>query len=253
MENKIPKINNLDQILSDIIIHIHPNYLKGDYKNKINVQSLDKKKLNEYYRLLTSISFVYKKIMKYELYFAEFYPETKRITKTEAIEHHIHAYLEDLDILKNKVKHFLETLKNDLKMVAINKSEIDKALKHFVGQVINVFDKVSKHRNPHHHRGMKFFDANLVDSDLAHTMLQDNNPLRDSFKPEFLIELRKREVESFEKARTNWVTLAKKNNVQISGFIREVFERNKEFIYDFLNIRSVKDVINNENENNLEG
>ncbi len=119
------------------------------------------------------MNFVYKKLVKYKLYFAEFYPETEKITKTEALEHHIHAYLEDLDILKNKVKHFLGALKNDLKKIAINKNEIDRALKHLVGQVENIFNNVSRyrHRHSHHHRGMKFTDGNIVDSELAHIIL----------------------------------------------------------------------------------
>jgi hypothetical protein len=222
-------MNSLDQILSDITIYLHPKYLKLDYKDKIDTKNLDKKKLEEYYQLLTSVNFIFKKIMKYELYFSEFYPAIDKIRKTEALEHHIHAYLEDLDILKNKVCHFLGKLKNDLKRVAINKDEIDDALKQFIEKVLGVFNNVSKHRNPHHHKGMKFLDGNLVDSDLAHTMLQDNNPLRDQFKPEFLEKLKRKEAESFEKARSNWVALAQKNNEQISGFINETFKRNKEF------------------------
>jgi len=237
------KMNNLDQILSDITVHLHPEYLKLDYKDKIDTKNLDKKKLEEYYQLLTSVNFIFKKITKYELYFSEFYPVTDKIRKAEALEHHIHAYLEDLDILKNKVCHFLGMLKNDLKRIAINKDEIDDALKQFIIKVLGVFNNVSKNRNPHHHKGMKFLDSNLVDSDLAHTMLQDNNPLRDRFKPEFLEELKQREAESFAKAKSIWIALAQKNNEQISGFIDETFRRNKDFIYKFLKIKPIKELI----------
>lgn len=237
--------NNLDWILLDIMIHIHPKYLKeGHPKDKISTQNFDKKKLNEYLQLLTSLDFAYKKVMRYELYFSKFYPETNEINKFEALEHHMHAYLEDIDILKNKIILFFGTLKNDLKKIATNKKEINEAFTVHIKNMQEVFKNASDNRNPHHHKGMKFIDGNLIDSSMAHTMLQRNNPLRDSFKPEFLEELKKQEVESFEKAKMEWITIAQNNNIQMTGFINEAFEINKEYIYTFLNIKPIaKDAI----------
>lgn len=245
MDKAIIKKNNLDWILLDIMIHIHPEYLKeGHPKNKINIQNLDRKKLNEYLQLLTSLDFAYKKIMRYELYFLKFYPETDEIKKCEALEHHIHAYLEDIDILKNKTKTFFGILKNDLKKIAINRKEIDEAFIIHIKNIQEVFKNASDNRNPHHHSGMKFIDGNLIDSRMAHAMLQKNNPLRNSLKPEFLEELKKQEVESFEKAKMEWIAIAQNNNIQMTGFINEVFKINKEYIYTFLNIKSLsKDAI----------
>ena len=62
--------------------------------------------------------------------------------------------------------------------------------------------------------------------------------------PEFLEELKKQEVESFEKAKAKWIIKAQENNIQMTGFINEVFKINKEYIYTFLNIKSLsKDAI----------
>lgn len=233
------KINNFDQILGDIVVYLRPELLKWEYKDKINTENVNKKKLVEYWRLLTHVNQFYKKIKKYELYFSEFYPETDKITKFEALEHHIHAYLEDLTILKNKIIVFLHVLKKDLKKIAINKKEIDEALAQFTGKVQEVFKNVAANRDPHHHHGMKFIDGELVDAEMAHTMLQRNSPLRDQLKPEALEEFKKQKTESFKKAKANWVGRAQNNDSQISGFIDEVFKRNKEFIYKILKIKSI--------------
>src|ERR1035437_4724497 len=97
-------IDTLSEILADINVFENPNILIKEYAGKINNLDINKVKLKEYYILLTSIRQVYRKILKYEIYFAEFYPKNEeKIKNFEALEHHIHAYLEDLDILKEKL------------------------------------------------------------------------------------------------------------------------------------------------------
>jgi len=237
------RIDNLDQILCDLTAYLEPNFLQVEYRTKIDTSNIDKAKLMKYFKLLTSISRVYKKVQKYELFFAEFYPETKKIKKHEALEHHIHAYLEDLIMLKNKITTFLGALKNDLKKIAKNKKEINIALTWLIGEVNRVFDNVSKYRDPHHHKGLTFIDGDLIDSEMAHMVTKNDSPLRDLFKSEFIDELKKRETESFEKAKRGWVSMAKKNNAEISGLVNDVLERNKSLLYKLLNIKSVDDII----------
>jgi hypothetical protein len=178
-------------------------------------------------------------VYKYELYFAEFYPETDRIRKSEALEHHIHAYLEDLDILRNKVCYFLGLLKNDLKRIAISRDEINAVLEQFIRKV---FDNVSKNRNPHHHEETRFLDNDLVTSDAMHLILQDNNPFKKQLQPGFLAILRQKEADSFEKARLNWIALAKKNSEQVVGFVDEVFNNSRNFLYDLLGLVSLEKI-----------
>ncbi len=238
-------MNNFDQVSIDITTHLHPEFLKRDYKGKVDTKGINRKKLEEYNILLMAISQAYKKVMRYELYFSEFYPDSQKIRKSEALEHHVHAYLEDLIILRNKLIVFLGVLKNDLKKVATNKKEIEKALNFIVGQVQKTFDNVSLGRDPHHHKGTKFIDTNLVDSEFAHTILNVDKSVKDTLNPEFLEKLKKREIESFEKAKTKWIKIAQNNNPQISGLIDELFKRNNDFIYKFLNIKKLVELSQN--------
>lgn len=237
--NRDIKINILDKILVDIVAYSNPDILLEPWKSKIDTANINKKRLKKYFLFLISIKNTYDKIMRYSLYFSEFYPESEKIKKSEALYHHIHAYLEDLDILKDKTVHFLETLKNDLKQTAVNKKEINSTLKTFVLAVRRVFQNVSDNRNPHHHRGMRFIDGNLVDAETMNIFIQDNFSLKEMVNVEIA---KRRAVESFEKAKKHWVTLARKNETQISGLINEVFKRNKKFIYTVLKIKPIEEI-----------
>jgi len=236
-------MNALDQIFVDMGIHKNPRLLKEEYASRINVSRVDQNKLKQYQKLLFEISRAHTKLVKYNIYFDHFYPATDQIQKCEALEHHIHAYLQDLVILKNKITCFLGILKHDLMKVAANHKEVEEALTFLTKQVQNTFKEVSAYRNPHHHSGPRFVDSDLVDSQTAHTLLRKDHFLRDKFVPEFLEELRYQEVESFEKARKRWVGIAHKNNEQISGLVNEVFERTKDWLYQFLEMRPVKEII----------
>ncbi len=238
------EIGTLDEILIDMTLFGNPNLLRKEHINKINNHNINKVKLKEYYIFLTSIKQACKKVLRYEIYFAEFYPKNEeKIKNSEALKHHIHAYLEDLDILKEKLKNFLGTFKHDIKKVASNSEEVTGALQIIISKVYETFNNVSVYRNPHHHQGMEFTDGNLVDSEMAHTLLKKDNPLHDSFKPDFLKELEVQEKKSFEKAREAWIERARQNNPQIMEFINMLFDTNKEALYQFLQIKSVKDLI----------
>ncbi len=219
--------------------HLEPGLFREEYGNKVNQEEINSKKLKEYNVLLMTISQACKKVLKYELYFSEFYPSCYRITNSEALEHHIHAYLEDVVILKNKLTVFLGVLKNDLKKIAVNKKEIDKALTFFIRQTEGCFKGISTARDPHHHKGVKFIDSDIIDSEFSHTILTLDEPMKATFNSEFLEKLKKREVGSFLKAKTRWIETARKNNEQISGLINEIFERNNNFIYNFLGIKKI--------------
>ena len=242
MENKENKavFNNLEIILQTIGLHRNPDLLVWDYKNIINTKTSNNKKLDEYFLLLMSVGYFYKKIMRYEIYFSEFYPETKNIKNTEALEYHIHSYLEDMDILRNKITSFLGVLKKDLKRVALNKQEIDVALTKFIENVEKTFTEVKNNRHPHHHKGYKFLNSDLVDSEMLTMMLAENFPLKDRVN---IPEVQKKAKEHFEKAKNDYIGLAKKNNEQIMGLINVIFEKNESFIYKVLNIKSLKEIM----------
>lgn len=242
----LEKKSTLEKILATLLIHLNPEYLGEGWAKRIDNSGTDKKKLQEYWELLLSVEQFYKKIQRYETYFSEFYPTTGNIQKYEALDHHVAAYLEDLTTFKNKVKTFLGTLKNDLKRIASNSTEIEEALVGFIGKVDNVFKNVSEQRDPLRHRGLKFTDKDLIDAETFHMLTSEDNPLRKSFKPEFISELEIREKVSFEKSKENWIILAKKNAEQMSGFTEEVFKRNEGFIYQLLKVKPIQDIMGQE-------
>lgn len=241
MQNR--KINSLEQILGDLVLYIYPGYLAKEYLWKKDIKSLNKDKLQKYYMVLSSISQYHKKIQRYPVYFADFYPSKKTIKQHEALDQHIISYLEDLDALRNKINIFLGVLKNDLKRRVANKREIEKALTWLVRQVNKAFDDVMKIRGPSHHRGMRFVDPDLTDSFLAEFTLQKANPLLNRLKPEFIERVKTKDTCAFVKTKNKWISLSRRHNVEISGLIDEVFGRIKGWLYDLLDIRPIKDVI----------
>lgn len=233
--------NNLEMMLKDILVHMDPEMLLPSYKDQVNNTGVDKKKLEKYFHLLTNINYFFKKVLRYEIYFNYFYPESDKIEKAEALEYHIYSYMESLDILRNKIVAFLGTLKNDLREMASHKNEIDQELRQFIAQVEKTFNGVKEHRHPHHHAGYRFVNGDIVDATMFMTMLKDDFPLKDKLN---VSEIEKRREKSLEKAKQDYVNLSIKNNEQITGLINTVFEKNKDFIYTVLNIKHLvfKDV-----------
>ncbi|MFH0840527.1 MAG: hypothetical protein V1865_00870 [bacterium] len=242
-------LNNFDLLRSSISLYLYPELLKLDNKDKIDVSNIDKNKLQKYNIQLLSIGHVYNKIKRYDIFFSEFYPNNEdKISNAEALDHHIHAYLEDLDRLRDKIIHFLQTLKKDLKIIAINKNEAGKSFDKAVKDVLKIFKQVSKYRVPHHHRGVQFLDSDLVDSSGMRTMIDNQEHIKQFLKPGALDIIKQKEIESFKKAKANWVSLANKNKVQVFGFINELFGNISPLIFDYLNISSVKDLFGDVNK-----
>lgn len=233
------EIQTLNKILAEMTFYSNPDLLIEKAREGINFDSIDKDKIKKYQTLLVNIKWALDKVLKYPVYFEEFYPKSDKIQKHEALEHHVHSYIEDLNILRNKIHVFLGTLKNDLKKIAINKEEIDSALKFLEGQVYKVFKNVSDTRNPHNHKGNRFKDGDLVDVEFVRVQLADNFPLKSQFKPEFLKELKQREEASFKKAQERWIKMATNNSKQTSGLVEDVFNRNKGFLYQLLKIKTI--------------
>ena len=230
-------MNSLEKILADLTLHIYPEHVKPEFRPKIQMDKTKKARLEEYYTMLTGIRQVHQKILRYETYFESFYSKDSGISDHEALKHHIHAYLQDLSRLKEKVEYFLGQLKNDVKKIAINKDEIGNALATFRSNASKVFDLVSDRRNRHHHSGMDFADGDILDVEIAETFLDDKTKLKSLITPEAIKRFEKTKVEAFQKAKDKWKKTASSNNVQINGFVDEVFKTCKNLIHTYLKIK----------------
>lgn len=233
------KDSQLNRILSEMTFYSNPDLVITEYKSRINFDGVDLKVLKKYQTLLLEIKWATEKVLRYPNYFVAFYPSDESIPHHEALEHHIHAYIEDLNILRNKLHKFLGVLKNDLKKVAINKDDVTKAMEFLTSEIYRVFNSVSSRRNPHNHGIGRLKDVDIVDVEFVELALNKDLPLRSMVKPEFIAELEARAASSFEKAKEKWIGMATKNTEQINGLVDETIERTKNFLYQMLNISSL--------------
>src|SRR3990167_3273439 len=128
MENKIKSINTqhiIDEMMGDFFFHQDPHLLKQEYRAFFDPSEVNQNMLKKYMVLFSNVRYAWQKTLKYKNYFENFYPPADKINEIEALNHHIHAYLEDMITLKNKIEVLFGKMKNDIKKVAVNKTDID--------------------------------------------------------------------------------------------------------------------------------
>ncbi len=248
----------IDLILTDFVVYQKPNYLMEEYQELFDVSSVDIKRLEKYRKSISNIKYAWGKTLVYKIYFSDFYPESdEKIKNFEVLNHHIHAYLQDMDTFRNKVLNFLGELKNDLKKVATNKEDVEVSIKAHVGRTHEAFAGITKHRRPHVHKGMRFIDGDLLKSENAQASLKMfNNPVFDSmlnqeYKPELIAKIKEEEKEGFESAKERWIKNAESNNIQTTGFLKEILEAIQPSLYQFLKIESSVNILEKYNKSKI--
>jgi hypothetical protein len=247
-ENNIQQSHLINEILADFNFYIEPNILKPEFHNLFDFNSVHIDGVKKYQEILSNIQYAWQKVMKYKKYFNTFYTAGE-IENFEALNHHIHAYLQDMATLKNKIEVLFGALKNDLKKIASNKDDIIVFIEAGINKILEVFKEVSDYRNPHVHDGRRFMDGELLKAENAHRTLEMfSNPIFDAmlnqdYKPELVAKLEKTKQESFEKSKKHWVELATDNNEQVTGFLHAILETVRPVLYQFLNIKPVKETI----------
>lgn len=230
------KVNEIDKILSELVLYTNPELLKVNFKHKIiKEKHYNKEKTEKYYELISNIKWFLDKLRKYKAFFLYFYPRSVKIKKYEALEHHIHAYIEDLETLRNKLDAYICTLKNDLKKITNDKKRIEKEAKDIKDQIYKSFDNVSKNRNPHRHNGDRFLDANIIQMESATTMLE-NVLIKNRLTQEGIKKFNKRFIYFFKKGKIEWANKAEENYSQILGLTETVIKGTKEPLYKMLGI-----------------
>lgn len=250
MSEEIKKeFSPIDEIFGDLGFYKDPKLLKQEFSGLIDTKSANMEGIERYLGLLSNVRYAWQKVLKYENFFAVFYASDEGVQNFEALNHHIHAYLQDMDTLKNKMNVFLGNLKKDLKRVASNEEDVTAFIDAGIKKTYEVFDGVLKHRRTHVHNGMRFIDDDLLKAENAHFALEVfSNPLFDTmlnqeYKTKFIARLEKEKGESFEVARTRWVEMARDNNKQTTGYVGALLKTIRPSLYQFLNIKSVREVI----------
>jgi len=239
----------IEEMMADFAFHQNPKLLKEEYSKLIDISKVNQAGIKKYMGLFFNLRYAWQKTLKYKQYFEEFYPPEEKIEKIEALNHHIHAYLEDMTTLKNKIEVLLGEMKNDIKKIASSKKDIDEFFRAGVKKTKEVFAQVSKYRNEHRHRGMRFFDGDLLKAENAHRFLEMiSNPVFDAmlnqeYKPKIVAKFTKEKEESFEVAKKRWIETARKNDEQTTGYLESLLKGIRPTLYRFLNIRSVQEII----------
>ena len=227
----------LAKVLAILSVYIEPDIFIPEFRSGFKKGSnFDLKKVKKYNQLLLSVSWFVKKVSKYQIYFEKFYPDPKEIPDFEALEHHVHAYLEDAATVKNKLSEYIGALKNDIGQIASNKDEIKKALDFLNGQVHKAFESPLGLRRQHRHNGYKFVDGNLVDAEMAEIMLGDKSPFKGMMTEYAIGKFTAQRKDSFEKAKNFWLENARKNDSQVIGVANETVEKTKDFLFKLLDI-----------------
>src|SRR3989344_8744996 len=152
----------IEEMMTDFYFHQDPRFLKIEYSRLIDASKANQVGIKKYMQSFFNLRYAWQKTLKYKKYFEYFYPQTGQIDKIEALNHHIHAYLEDMETFKNKIEVLFGKMKNDIKKVASNKKDIDEFFRAGVKKTKEVFAQVSKYRDEHRHRGTRFFDGDLL-------------------------------------------------------------------------------------------
>ena len=227
-------------------MHENPEVVKPEYRLRLSQETKDKKTLKKYARLLTAVRQRYDKLLRYPVYFQYFYPTDGGITQIEALEHHVHAYLEDMDALRDKLKIYYNCLEKDLLREASNKKEVKIFFKVLEEKIYEVFKNATKIRVPHHHKGMSFTDNEILDHRTASLMLDGHTNSGLLLSPEGIIHFEKMKSESLFAAKNKWIQIANNNNDQMIGFISELFNKTDYLVYQFLKINRVQSSIREE-------
>ncbi len=239
------KNNILDEILVDLAMQLYPEFLLNENKGKMD-QHKNKKIIEKYNKILNTVNSAWQKTLQYQYVFSEFYYENGNIDKFAQLEHHVHAYLQDTDTLKNKIETLFDNLKKDVKVLVVNKIEIVEFFQAGKEKTVEVFDKISKHRNAHVHYSHLFADSDILKAeDAERTLNLLKHPsviekMGQTHLSEVIAKLTKDKNEGFEKAKERWIKNTKKNIIQTTGFIEFVLKIIKPVLYKAFEIAPLK-------------
>lgn len=244
MDSSKSKQNSIEKLMAILFVHTEPNILGVEVKDAIEKISVDKTRLKVYLDTVRDIRYAWKKAARYQLYFNDFYPVSEDISEIEALTHHVHAYLEDLNTFENKLIVLLGVLKNDANEHAANAKEFKQAISELMEKIRKGFEKLDSQRGQHRHRGMRYVHDDLLKAENAQMMIEqlDTPPFSEFYKPEAKKKLKEKlsrdRALSFEKAKKDWIELARVNQEQLDENTDKLFEGLAASIYQLLGIET---------------
>lgn len=238
----------IDAILSDLVLYENPDLLKPEYQSIVATLTLNIDLIKKHSTSLLNVRAAWQKALRYEVYFAEFYPTSNSIPVFEALNHHVHGYLQDMTTLRNKIEVWLGEFKNDSKKEFENKKDVEEFYDAAIAKTQEVFGGVTKHRDTHQHKGPRFLDPDILKAETAHFASEFISnpkfplPLNQAAVPDILAKLQKNENEAFEIAKERWVKTAHDNGVQATGYLNSVLALARPNLCRLLGIRPMIEI-----------
>lgn len=242
-------MTSIEKLLAILFVHSEPEILGEEVKALIAASHVNRKMLRRYIDLVRAIHYAWQKVGKYEMYFKDFYPSNGVIGEIECLNHHIHAYLDDLYTVRQKVFVLLNNLKNDANKVASNAGEFMAVIKELEEKMMKGFKELDDNRGQHRHAGIRFVHGDLLHAENAESLIaQLDNPvfgsIFDEEKKKKLIEkITAERVSSFEKAKKWWIETAKSNKENLDENMDKLFSGLAQNIYQILGIEETAQAI----------
>jgi hypothetical protein len=233
------ELGELEKVLLNLLIYVNPEVVLPSYASElIKGKFFNLEMVKKYWQILSTIDWFVKKISKYESFFIYFYPNNEKISESDALEHHIHAYLEDVKTLKNKLLRFVISLKRDLKKIAINKKEIFPMFQILEEKITKPFVSVSKLRKEHRHLEGRFLDHYVADAQNASFFL--NQPLlKEIMTEEGLAEMLVKKQNALIEGKGSWSKKAANNYWVLYGMANTVAKLTKNYLYQVLDLKPI--------------
>jgi hypothetical protein len=160
---------------------------------------------------LNDIVTVMERIKRYDVYFENFYPENDDlISEAEAIEYHLHSYLQDFYSLSEKINRLIGYIKNNIKHFEVGNPDVVKQLlEHLLNQVGNGLKQVNNLRGDHVH-DMSVRDSEISRAKLLKTLMAAHLGINEE-------EARGKYKAIIEETKQKYVGQAQTNTEQLNG------------------------------------
>jgi hypothetical protein len=239
IENK--KMSTIRDMTTEMTLYLEPGILKDEYKHLVIYgQTFDKEFTRRMFAILSSIEWIAKRLSKYPIYFQEFYSTSASNPDFEALEYHIHSYLEDTETFYNKIRNYLGVVKNVCnKDKGKQGQDRVRVIVSILETISNIFKQVSKIRGDHRHGEFRHLDSNVVDAERFETIITGRHPLSDQFTPYTIEHFTTLRSKSIGDGKAHWTSIAEKNRENIDGIVEMVMLDTKEILYEIIGITPI--------------
>jgi hypothetical protein len=237
-------VDKLGQIRALLFVCKKPEMLLEAFRPDYDLSAIDDTLLKKYREMFSNVGYAKDKVKRYPVFFESFYPDVASgITFDEAFNHHVHAYLQDMDTLKNKLEAYADHIRKDVSATATNSDEVSAYYRELKQMISSSFEGTSEYRNPHVHHGPRFIDGAALRAENARkgreifgSMFQNADPDRAT---EFFQEQEEEERAASDEAKTHWIAMAQRNNEKIAGLVDTVVAASANHLFHLLGMEEM--------------